>query len=142
MKTILTIILMFTIGAASYAQTTWPVKYQTEKDTSCECVMKYTSYVALINQEGTSDPVATVLYNNTGYTLTWYFDSDGNFYATGIPSTAVVWVVAGDAINIYTALRVTWNGTAVNIEQAQLNWNYDPIPTNYLYNIPIEIRIY
>lgn len=109
---------------------------------SCKCELPYTSYVALLNQEDENAPVANVLENNTGYTITWVYDSIGNFYATGIDSEAVVWVIGGDPVNNYQTTKTRWTGTIITIEQAGLSWNYDPIPMNYLDNFAIEIRIY
>jgi hypothetical protein len=109
---------------------------------TCACKLPYTTYVAILNQEAEDAPVATVLENTTAYSLTWVFDSGGNFYATGIPSESLVWVIGGDPVNVYSSARTTWNGSLVLIEQVGLSYNFDPIPMNGLVNFPIEIRIY
>lgn len=42
----------------------------------------YYTYIANVTQSGTSNPVATVLFNNTGRTITWTRDSIGVYRAT------------------------------------------------------------
>ena len=42
----------------------------------------YTLYTALLTQTGTNAPVATVLQNTTGGTLTWTRQSAGNYTVT------------------------------------------------------------
>lgn len=44
--------------------------------------LPYTTYVALLNQNGTSAPTATVLQNNTGLTITWSRISNGLYKGT------------------------------------------------------------
>ena len=109
---------------------------------SCQCELPYTSCVLILNQEDENAPVATVLENNTGYTLTWYFDSTGNFYATGIPSTETVVIFASTTIFYQTVCSVNFQNGFVTVSQAQQVWNDDFIPTNSIQNYAIEIRIY
>lgn len=42
----------------------------------------YKSYVALINQEGTNAPVATILYNDLGGDVTWVRNFSGTYTGT------------------------------------------------------------
>jgi len=42
----------------------------------------YKSYVALVGQEDTDDPTATVYENTTGYTVTWTRDQIGQYIGT------------------------------------------------------------
>jgi hypothetical protein len=43
-------------------------------------VLGYRSYEAYIDQTLTNDPTALVLSNNTGLTISWRRQSDGNYY--------------------------------------------------------------
>jgi hypothetical protein len=109
---------------------------------TCTCKLPYTTYVAILNQEGTNDPVATIYENTTGLTIAWHYDSDGNFYADGFTGGEKVFAIGGDAPNNMTVMRFAWSDPALYIEKADLSLSYDPIPSNGIYNFPIEIRIY
>ena len=42
----------------------------------------YVSYVALVSQSGVSNPVATVIFNNTTATFTWSYDDVGAYFVS------------------------------------------------------------
>lgn len=105
----------------------------------------YKVYTALLTQEGTNPPVATVLENTLGFDVIWTRFSDGIYQsqaAFDITKTAVfapcsydsnsithVVVNTSNQVTIITSIQ---NGTTMQFE------NKD----DALYNSPIEIRVY
>ena len=100
----------------------------------------YKSYVALISQSGTNDPVATVVYNDTGATFAWGYDDVGSYYATcseGIllSGKTVVFVTAqGNPGNGQNKL---FGGTRLNNSTVALN-----AESNGILDLNYEVRIY
>lgn len=131
MKHIFSILFFLTLGVNTFSQ-----------QAPCGC---YTEYVAVLNQDGSATaPTATVLKNNTGQVITWYYDAIGLYYTNIIdaPSDHVI-VFGGDPVNWYIKTNAHWTGVNVNIQVANLAWDYDPIPADgLLQNYPVTIRIY
>lgn len=55
------------------------------------------TYIALISQSGTDDPIATELHNNTGGTVTWSRETTGVYTAT---VTNIIWTSETASISI------------------------------------------
>ena len=97
----------------------------------------YTVYTALLTQAGTAAPVATILQNTTGGTLTWTRQSAGNYTVTA--SSA-----------LFTANKTIVFGNQGNFLQKTLAWNRTSDTTvaldlgsdDRLINGAFEIRIY
>jgi hypothetical protein len=97
----------------------------------------YTLYTALLTQTGTNAPVATVLQNTTGGTLTWTRQSAGNYTVTAssalfTANKTIVFGNQGNEINNY----YKWNRTSDTT--VTLSTGADA----KLVNGSFEIRIY
>ena len=102
----------------------------------------YKSYTALINQAGTAAPIATVLQNTTGGTITWSRTSAGVYIAeisgTTYPvNKTAVFLGNTNAHNTISAKATTT--TKVGFEQIR---NADDTSVDTLSTVSIEIRIY
>ena len=98
----------------------------------------YTLYTALLTQTGTNAPVATVLQNTTGGTLTWTRQSAGNYTVTALSA-------------LFTADKTIVFGNQGNISDVDFKWNRTSDTTitlstgssdSRLVNGSFEIRIY
>ena len=70
--------------------------------------LSFTSYVAKITQSSTTAPVATVIHNDTGSTITWSRSGPGDYRASGINATsAFIQVTGGDSNSASTATTLT-----------------------------------
>jgi len=102
----------------------------------------YTVYTALLTQAGTAAPVATILQNTTGGTITWSRTSAG-VYAAVISGTTypvnktAVFLGNTNAHNTISAIAATT--TRVSFEQIR---NADDTSVDTLSTVSIEIRIY
>tara|TARA_R100001369_G_scaffold89664_1_gene127555 strand:- start:424 stop:900 length:477 start_codon:yes stop_codon:yes gene_type:complete len=104
----------------------------------------YTVYTALITQAGTAAPVATVLQNTTGGTITWTRNSTGRYVAT----------ISGKTYTANkTAVLVTFGGNNDNIlrpvvlSTTAIDWyNIDSsdqgVSDTIAATTTVEIRIY
>ena len=104
----------------------------------------YTVYTALITQAGTAAPVATVLQNTTGGTITWTRSSTGRYVAT----------ISGKTYTANkTAVLVTFGGSNDNIlrpvvtSTTAIDWyNIDSsdqgVSDTIAATTTVEIRIY
>ncbi len=97
----------------------------------------YTLYTALLTQTGTNAPVATILQNTTGGTLTWTRQSAGNYTVTAssalfTANKTIVFGNQGNEINNY----YKWNRTSDTT--VTLSTGSDA----KLVNGSFEIRIY
>ena len=99
----------------------------------------YTVYTALLNQTGTAAPVATILQNTTGGTLTWTRQSAGNYTVTAssalfTANKTIVFVNNGS--NAASTDVIKWNRTS--------DTTITLIPTvdGQFTNGSFEIRIY
>jgi hypothetical protein len=103
----------------------------------------YKSYEAKVTQSGSDDPVAVVLYNNTGLTFTWSRIANG-FYQVA-PSTN--FVDAGKVMVLFTAAK-TPNGITVLNDTNESEISFENIVTTSgpissgIDNGNVEIRIY
>ena len=102
--------------------------------------LAYNSYVAIINQSGTSAPVATVVFNNTGATFTWFYEDVGAYYVTS--SSAIL-------LNNKIVVFVTTQGNSGNSQDkifGGVRSNDSNVSlftsTNGIVNLNFEIRIY
>ena len=86
----------------------------------------YTNYVALLKQDGVDDPVATVIKNSTGETLTWERTGVGTYTLTALngiftADKTITFVNQGGALNGL----VTW--TRINsLSIAVQTWEISP----------------
>ena len=103
----------------------------------------YKTYAALLTQTGTNAPVATVLKNDTGATMTWTRTGVGQYRITSsdanlfLPNkTAVASINVGNPTSSTQGLFKRWNRQQNNI--VTINIQQDSL----LVNGFIEIRIY
>ena len=85
----------------------------------------YTSYFALINQSGASDPTAIELQNTTGATITWSRASTGAYRATADSSIftedkTLVLYNLGSAIQ-YVGATIGWSRVSDTIIQLDIS---------------------
>jgi hypothetical protein len=103
-------------------------------------LQNYKSYVALISQSGTSDPTATVVFNDTAATFTWSYDDIGSYFVTCsspilLSGKTVVFITTqGNAGNGQNKI---FGGTRTNDSNVVLNTS-----TNGILDLNFEIRIY
>ena len=99
----------------------------------------YTAYTALLTQTGVNPPVATILKNDIGATITWTRTAFGEFTATAssaVFTAAKTIVFLNNGIGALGNQSVRWSNpstTTVFIDAGQ---------DGYLTNASIEIRIY
>lgn len=104
--------------------------------------LPYLSYVALVSQVGTSAPITTFVYNNTGLAATW-----SRFQAGGYMLTFAGDVVA-DPADIWYSNSNNQGGTKNVIEVvgadsiALTNMNSSDVLVDGISYAPIEIRFY
>lgn len=103
----------------------------------------YKVYTALLTQTGTSAPVATVLENNTGYTISYAYGTTGTFSLTSSTSlpldkTAIFITNGGDTTNaVMSAVYASGTVTIRTVNQAT-----NILANSLLLKTTIEIRIY
>ena len=102
----------------------------------------YTVYTALLTQTGTAAPVATVLQNTTGGTVTWSRDNPGLYTAeisgvTFVANKTAVFLGNTNAHNTISAKATTT--TKVGFEQIR---NADDTNVDTLSTVSVEIRVY
>ena len=100
----------------------------------------YKSYVALVSQSGTSDPTATVVFNDTGATFTWNYDDVGSYFASCsspilLSGKTVVFVTTQG--NPGNAQDKIFGGTRSNDSTVSLFTS-----SNGILNLNLEIRVY
>jgi hypothetical protein len=101
----------------------------------------YTVYTALLNQTGAAAPVATILQNTTGGTITWIKTGTGEYTATIANALftlnkTLVFINNGDGLHQGAGIAPSWTSpttTTINI---------DTFSDGALINGAIEIRIY
>lgn len=101
----------------------------------------YTVYTALLNQTGAEAPVATILQNTTGGTITWIKTGTGEYTATIANALftlnkTLVFINNGDGLHQGAGIAPSWTSpttTTINI---------DTFSDGALINGAIEIRIY
>jgi len=114
-------------------------------ETGTLALSRYTSYVATLTQSGTNAPVATVLENTTGQTITWAYGLDGyyigSYSSTFDPQKTIV--LTGSSPYFYQGIVV---GAAVGSTNDIIILSTKNGSSNYvngaLLNTAIEIRIY
>jgi hypothetical protein len=105
----------------------------------------YKVYRALLEQSGTSAPVATVLENTTGLTFTWTRDGAGGYMTDGATSTLFddatkVWHIISRPNNINHQAFGTCDAGNENFFITTTNAGAGS--DNVLFRTCIEIRIY
>jgi hypothetical protein len=106
-------------------------------------IKPYKSYVALINQSGTSDPSESVLENNLGFNITWTRGGQGYYYGTatgGFPSGKVVCFISGGlayGADLVKLSANTFNNVMLTVADRATGGGSD-----FLANASIEIRVY
>lgn len=102
----------------------------------------YKSYVALLNQTGTTAPVATVLYNTLGSDVTFTYQQVGDYVFSSTAFTE-------NKTTVFIGQSYDSNGYAINYAymtaypDGSIFTALDNVGANdYLYNTPIEIRVY
>ena len=141
------------IGWGTESNLLWQILKQLNKLTSVLFGLKpnYKVYTALLTQTGTSAPVATVVENTIDETLTWAYDTVGQYTLSLSPFTGsgpfVVGktiVFIGNALNYDLPLYAN-NSTSAGIPQngaiVVRNFNAGN-PADNFTNVPIEIRVY
>lgn len=101
----------------------------------------YKVYTALLTQTGTSAPVATVLENTLGATITWSYVGVGQYYATA--SSAVF--TASKTAGILSNSSSTGINAFVNISTTVFNTvttSSGAAADNQLFKNMVEIRVY
>lgn len=104
----------------------------------------YTSYVAVISQSGTSNPVATVLFNNTGKTFTWGRTGIGT-YAVNLSGTVdatktIMFVAPRAQASKFFMYQHYMTGS--NMFLKSYNYSNTAFEDDVMVNTHIEIRIY
>lgn len=105
-------------------------------------IKPYKSYVALLNQTGTNAPIATVLENTLGITLTWGYDSVGSYSTTNaIFSESTTTVYTGQNYGGSEAITYAYTFDDINIA-IETNTLLGVAQNGNLINTMIEIRVY
>tara|TARA_R100000951_G_scaffold113679_1_gene116192 strand:+ start:1165 stop:1629 length:465 start_codon:yes stop_codon:yes gene_type:complete len=99
----------------------------------------YTSYVALISQTGTNDPIVTQLANTTNKTFTFTRVSGGSYRITASDSLftsgkTIVFLNGGAAENNHDVAWLRVSNTIINLETHNSDGKFT--------NGSLEIRIY
>lgn len=102
-------------------------------------------YVALLNQTGTNDPVATVLVNTFGGTVVWTYNTNGDYNAAlaGVFTENKTWLlisaVMTDPSNTYTGFVFN----RVDSSNINLRTYFGTDKTdNQLSNVAIQILVF
>lgn len=90
-------------------------------DLASSTSLGYTSYVALISQTGTNDPIATELANTTNKTFTFTRVSNGSYRITASGSLftsgkTIVFLNGGAAENNHDVAWLRVSNTIINLE--------------------------
>lgn len=99
----------------------------------------YTAYTALLTQTGVNPPVATVLKNDIGATITWTRTAFGEFTATAssaVFTAAKTIVFLNNGIGGLGSTSVRWSNPSTTTVFI------DALQDGFLTNASIEIRIY
>jgi hypothetical protein len=104
--------------------------------------LPFTQYVALLSQIGTASPTAIVLNNTLGVTITWSYQSVGNYRATAsspIFDINKMWWSS----YIGTSNEETLSGSPINTSIFQVCCRVNGILSNSFLNYaPFKIEIY
>ena len=117
------------------------------KSVAVELNHYYQAYVCKISQSLTNDPTETIVYNDTGLTLTWSRVGVGQYRATwssSIPAGDEVVInpmpVFKNAPNSINVIAVS--NASFTVVTNKLDSNLAPEEDSVLQDTPIEIRIY
>jgi len=134
------------LGLSSIESTTLDVEIA---DGVATVDLPYKVYSALITQNGTDAPVATVLQNTLGVTMTWSRVSEGLYRVTagsGIFTTAKTWTIINNA-NLSNAALYDINRastTFIEVGSVVLDAGSPPYvrADDVIDAISLEIRVY
>ena len=102
----------------------------------------YKVYTALLTQQDTNAPVATVLENTLGGNVVWSYDAEGVYIGTltGVftEDKTATFITSTDYANIYEFIRNDNNSVYLSTASADTRVPLD----NALSSTTIEIRVY
>jgi hypothetical protein len=103
-------------------------------------LQNYKSYVALISQSGTSNPTATVVFNDTLATFTWSYDDVGSYFVT----CSSPMLLSGKTVVFVTTQGNSGNGQNKIFGGARTNNSNVGLNTssNGILDLNLEIRVY
>lgn len=118
-------------------------------NSSSTSTTEYLSYIAILNQSGTSAPTATVLKNNVG-TITFTYISPGYYsiVGTGLFTVGKTFVMIGKSnTDTITFDGITncgyWELTLNDIKISSSNsFDHQGCNNDLINDLPIEIRVY
>lgn len=100
----------------------------------------YKVYSAVLSQTGLSAPVATVLENTLGGTVTWSYVSPGTYYATvgGLFTLNKTFILNGNQADAKTTYYIT------DVNEIQFFTYVDlvTLSNDMLFTTAVEIRVY
>ncbi len=102
-------------------------------------ILGYTVYTALLTQTGVNPPVATVLKNDTGATITWARTAFGEFTAT---ASSAVFTAAKTIVFLNNGSGALNNNSVRWSNLSTTEVFIDALQDDFLTNASIEIRIY
>ena len=104
-----------------------------------EAGLGYTTYTALLTQTGVNNPVATVLKNDIGATITWTRTAFGEFTAT---ASSAVFTAAKTIVFLNNGIGALGNQSVRWSNPGTTTVFLDALQDGFLTNASIEIRIY
>ena len=104
-----------------------------------EAGLGYTTYTALLDQTGVNNPVATVLKNDIGATITWTRTAFGEFTAT---ASSAVFTAAKTIVFLNNGIGALGNSSVRWSNPGTTTVFLDALQDGFLTNASIEIRIY
>jgi len=100
-------------------------------------------YSAILTQEGTNPPVATVFTNTLGVTPEWSYVDVGQYIltATGVFTLDKLFIIIGNNSTVNYAVAFDFE-TGNEIGVNTYNWSTNAAANGGLYKTSIEIRVY
>ncbi len=100
----------------------------------------YKVYTALLTQSGTDAPVATVLQNTLGVTLTFSYDQTGHYYNNENLGNAII-ITNAVFFQDSSLQRANYSYDGTNLYIRTYN-NVGVAADDILISSPVEIRVY
>lgn len=139
-------------GGGGVATVTGPGVDNTDAANPVVNARPYTVYTVLLNQSGTTAPIATVLENSTGETITWSRDNSGRYTATAGSSIftadkvavtyGVLIPVDGQIAQFQSAARTSDDTVGISCLDIDLTTPAVNYSDDMLVNTFFEIRVY
>lgn len=143
MKTLLTsLFILVSLFATSQRDiySKWGKDVDTITVQTCCC---YKSYVVNIASDLDGNLTIVELRNDTGHIIEWFYDSIGNWYATGFTEEyGKVAMFIGPDVNTGEKMTGYYYNQTISISYVNIGAYYDCIPSNVFGYRTIEIRIY